>query len=81
MLQKIIKIGNSLAFTIPKSFIDQTNFKVGDELEVQQDPHNKTLLITSKENANKMKLSPDLFQWIERIEKKYSKAIKELAKL
>jgi len=79
MLQKIIKVGNSLAFTIPKSFIDQTKFKAGDELYIQQDPSNKTILITDKKNASRMKLTPDLFNWIQKIEKKYSIAIKELA--
>ena len=80
MLQKIIQVGNSLALTIPKSFIDKTGFKAGDEIYVQQEPRTKSLLITSKDRSNQMKLSPDLFLWMSNIEEKYSKAIKDLAK-
>jgi putative addiction module antidote len=80
MIQKVIQVGNSLALTIPKSFIDQTGFKVGDELFVQQDVKNKSLIVTTKDLAGKMKVSPELFSWLDSIEKKYEKAIKQLAK-
>lgn len=80
MMQKIIKVGNSLAFTIPKSFINETGFQPGDELFVQQDPSTKSLIITTEEHARKMQLSPDLFSWLNTMEDKHSEAIKELAK-
>jgi putative addiction module antidote len=80
MTQKILKVGNSFALTIPRSFIDKVGFKAGDEVYVQEDLDNKLLLITVKENANRLKLSPDLFTWLDKIEKKYQKAILELAK-
>ena len=79
MIQKIIQVGNSLALTIPKSFIDKTGFKAGDELYDHQEPQSKSLIISTKEHADKLKLSPDLFTWLEKIEKKYSQAIQELA--
>lgn len=79
MVQKIIKVGNSFALTIPKSFIDETGFKAGDELFVQQDIKNKAILITIKDNVSRMKLSPELFTWLDTIENKYSDAIKQLA--
>jgi putative addiction module antidote len=80
MFQKILKVGNSLALTIPKSFIDKTGFKAGDEVFVQQEPRSKSIIITTKERAEKMKLSPDLFSWLNDVEEKYSDAIKQLAK-
>ncbi|MBP9798222.1 AbrB/MazE/SpoVT family DNA-binding domain-containing protein [Candidatus Woesebacteria bacterium] len=80
MIQKVIQVGNSLAFTIPKAFIDQTGFKVGDELFVQQDPKNKSLIVTAKDSAGKMKVGPELFSWLDSIEEKYTEAIKQLAK-
>lgn len=79
MVQKIIQVGNSLALTIPKSFINKTGFKAGDELYVQQEPSSKSLIITTKDQADKIQLSPDLFAWLDDIEKNYSKEIKELA--
>lgn len=80
MIQKVIQVGNSLALTIPKSFIDKTGFKVGDELFVQQDPKNKSLIVTAKDSAGKMNVSPEFFSWLDGIEKKYAEAIKQLAK-
>lgn len=79
MLQKVIQIGNSLALTIPKSFIDKTGFRAGDEIFVHQEPQSKSLIVTTKEQASKIKLSPDLFSWLNDIENKYSDAIKDLA--
>ena len=79
MIQKVIQVGNSLALTIPKSFIDKTGFKAGDEIFVHQEPKSRSLIITTKEQAKKMKMSPDLFSWLNAIEEKYSEAIKKLA--
>lgn len=80
MFQKILKVGNSLAITIPKSFIDKTGFKAGDEVFLQQEPSSKSLVITTRDRAQKMKLSPDLFSWLNEVEQKYSDVIKDLAK-
>ena len=55
MIQKVIQVGNSLALTIPKSFIDKTGYKAGDEVFVHQEPKSKSLIITSKENGEKMR--------------------------
>lgn len=79
MIQKVIQVGNSLALTIPKSFADKANFKAGDEIFVQQEPDTKTLIITTKDQAKKMMFGPDLFAWLNAIEKKYATAIKDLA--
>lgn len=79
MIQKVIQVGNSLALTIPKSFIDKTGFKAGDELFVHQEPASKSLIITTKAQAEKIKLSPDLFSWLDSVQEKYSDAIKQLA--
>lgn len=80
MRQKVIQVGNSLALTIPKSFVNETGFQAGDEVIVQQDTDNKTLLITTPERAGSIRLRPELFSWLERIEKQYAEAIKALAK-
>lgn len=80
MLQKVIQVGNSLALTIPKSFIDKTGFKAGDEIFVHQDPESKSLIVTAKESYHRINLSPDLFAWLSDVKDKYSDAIKDLAK-
>ncbi len=38
MIQKVIKVGNSLAVTIPKSEIKAKNLKVGDSLSFTIEP-------------------------------------------
>lgn len=83
MDQKIIKVGNSLAITIPKSFIDETGFKAGDLLHVHQEPESKSLVVTTTENAKNMNsgVGPDFFMWLNSIEERYSDAIKDLAKI
>lgn len=79
MLQKIIQVGNSLALTIPKNFIDETGFSAGDQVFVKTDPANKTIVVTSKDRAKQVKLKPDLFNWLDKIEEEYGDVIKELA--
>jgi len=81
MIQKVIKVGNSLALTIPKSFIDETGYKAGDEIFVQLEPQTKSLIMTTEANAKKMNLSTDLLMWMGSVQKKYAGAIKELAKV
>lgn len=65
MIQKVIKVGNSLAVTIPTSEIKEKNLHVGDSLEVS---------FNSVFSADKEihKLTQDLI-------KEYRPALEELA--
>lgn len=38
MIQKVIKVGNSLAVTIPKKVVKEKNLKVGDSLNISLEP-------------------------------------------
>ena len=38
MIQKIIRVGNSVAVTIPKTVIEEKNLKVGDSIDITIEP-------------------------------------------
>jgi len=38
MIQKIIRVGNSVAVTIPKTVIEEKSLKVGDSVDVTIEP-------------------------------------------
>jgi antitoxin component of MazEF toxin-antitoxin module len=46
MIQKIIKIGDSVGITIPKSALKELNMKAGDEVYVEADVVSGSLLYT-----------------------------------
>ncbi|MBI3619977.1 AbrB/MazE/SpoVT family DNA-binding domain-containing protein [Candidatus Roizmanbacteria bacterium] len=79
MTQKIIRVGNSVALTIPKSFIEETGYKVGDQVVVEHDIEHKMLLVKPKEASGMKSLTPEFFHWLENTAKKYENVIKELA--
>lgn len=77
--QKIIKVGNSLAVTLPASFVREGNMKVGDELVVETAPIYQTMVIKSKKMAKKTHLTPEFFNWLDDVSKKHEDLIKKLA--
>lgn len=79
--QKIIKVGNSLAVTLPASFVRDGNLKMGDELVVETAPVYQTMVIKSKKMAGRKHLTPEFFQWLDNVSKKYEDVIKELANI
>ncbi len=78
--QKIIKVGNSLAITLPASFVKEGNIKTGDEVIVEQNATYKTLYVKPVSKGYTPKLTPEFYEWLESISKKYEGVIKELAK-
>lgn len=80
MLQKVIKVGNSAALTIPREFLQETGIKVGDELIVETNSAAQMFLAKTKKLAGKMNLTPEFYTWLDKISKKYKDVIKELAR-
>ncbi|PIV09984.1 hypothetical protein COY59_03195 [Candidatus Gottesmanbacteria bacterium CG_4_10_14_0_8_um_filter_37_24] len=79
MRQKIIKVGNSAAVTLPASFIREGNLKIGDEVLVETMPRYQAALIKPKKADKILRLSPEFFSWLDRISREYEEVIKELA--
>lgn len=78
--QKLIKVGNSRAVTIPKPFLEKSGYKTGDELIVEYDGKRGIMILKTKRAARSVSLSPEFFMWLDKIGKKYEEAISELAK-
>lgn len=79
MIQKIIKVGNSAAVTIPKDFMKKTGLSIGDKISMESDIMAKMIVVKPKDQEGKNHLTPEFFQWLDRISRKYESTIKELA--
>lgn len=80
MEQKIIKVGNSFAVTIPKSFMNQIKWKAGTKVFVDVDPEEKVFIVTAEKNGKKPALTPEFYEWLKSFNAKYKDALIELAK-
>lgn len=79
-IQKIIKVGNSLAVTLPADFVKEGKLKAGDELVVETASVYKTMTIYPKKKDFQAKLTPEFFEWLNNFTKKNYSLLKELAK-
>lgn len=81
MTQKIIKVGNSFAVTIPKSFVNEVGFKAGDQVDVESDKDLKLLIVKPSGSPLKTKITPEFKAWLDDFNRKNKKALQELARL
>ena len=77
--QKIIKVGNSLAVTLPAEFVRDGNFAVGDEFLVEHNVQHKTLYMQSAKKKNKPGLTPEFFEWLDEFVKENDSMLRKLA--
>ncbi len=70
MIQKIIRVGNSAAVSIPKKLLEEKNLKIGDLAEVDIQP---------KVSHKKMALTPEFLKWVDKYIDNNRPALKELA--
>ena len=83
MIQKIIKVGNSYAVTIPRDFAAEAKFHAGDNVVVEGDIASETLMIRKQDvskDTTKAGLTPEFVSWLDGFNKKYKKALTDLAK-
>lgn len=80
MQQKIIQIGNSTGIIIPKSLLDQVGLQAGNEVEIQEDKNNKSLILVKKGTKIKTSsINTHFLSILEKVNHNYSSALKELA--
>src|SRR5690606_35234765 len=95
--QKIIKIGNSLAVTLDKEFIDRARLGVGSELIARYDEdtssvsfatpdtyaasQGRPLQTAEKKAVYSSKIDPELVAWVDQMLEEDKEAVKELANL
>lgn len=80
MIQKIIKVGNSAALTLPIEFLQEANLHIGDEMIVETSVAAKMFMAKKTKQTGRMNLTPEFFAWLDEISKKYKVVIKKLAR-
>lgn len=80
MLQKVIKVGNSAAVTIPKDFLDQTGIKPGDKVMVDADRVSESMSVyKAGSKNNKSSITPEFLDTVKKINQRYGPALRKLA--
>lgn len=65
MIQKVIRVGNSVAVTIPKKVLEEKSIKVGDNVNISIDP----VFVADQ----------DIHDLTQKLIKQYNSALKQLA--
>lgn len=65
MIQKIIRVGNSVAVTIPKKVMEEKNLNVGDNVDISLEPV--------------FKADSEIHDLTQKLIKRYRPALEELA--
>ena len=85
MVQKIIKVGNSLGITLPKDFVRQSGLSAGQTVVTNIDIDTGTLQIQTKTNTVdellKTSLSPQFVKRVDGFIKRHKPTLEKLAKL
>lgn len=78
MIQKVIRVGNSSAVTIPKDVLEEARIKTGDRVNVEFNEASQAVVISSSMHPV-TGLSPDIAQWTKKFIEKNRQALEELA--
>jgi antitoxin component of MazEF toxin-antitoxin module len=76
--QKIIQIGNSIGITIPKELAQEMSLKVGSVVELKKDVLADAISI-GKPGKKTIAVSSAFLDILERVNKQYGPALRELA--
>ena len=80
-MQKIIKVGNSAALTLPRDFLVEAGLRIGDEMAVETNAKMKMFLAKPKEQAAQKTLTPEFKNWLDDFIKEYRPVLKKLARM
>lgn len=82
MKQKVIKVGNSLAVTLPSEFVKEKKLQAGQKVIVRQDLEIDAVVVAPEDSqiARKNGITPEFLEWLEKFNNKYKSALAELAK-
>lgn len=80
ILQKVIKVGNSAAVTIPKSFMQEAGINIGDQILMETDIDSISFTMKPEKVQKVMPISKEFASWTKRYIKKYRPMLEELAK-
>jgi antitoxin component of MazEF toxin-antitoxin module len=78
MEQKVLQVGNSLAVTLPAGFVRERKIRPGQNVFVDLDlDYDMVRVATSKKTVSSV--TPEFKDWLDKFNKKYKKALTELA--
>jgi antitoxin component of MazEF toxin-antitoxin module len=79
--QKLYKNGNSVAVTIPKDYLKALKLNDESEVLVMHDADAGTLTISpNRPKKPQSTITPEFLKWLDKFNKQYGPALKELAK-
>lgn len=78
MIQKVIKVGNSAAVTLPKEILKQSKLSSGDSVYVTLDEVSGAIIVSTSEKPFGG-MSPDIAVWTKGFIDKNRAALEELA--
>ena len=82
MEQTVIKVGNSLAVTLPANFVKEKKLKAGQKVVVRQDLEKDARVVAEVGSSIKTRsgITPEFIDWLSKFNNKYKVALTELAK-
>lgn len=80
MIQKVIKVGNSAAVTLPKEILKQSSLSGGDSVYVTLDEATGAIIVSKSENPFRG-MSPDIASWTKNFIENNREALRELANI
>ncbi len=81
MLQKILKVGNSLALTLPSEYVKKLKLKPGDVMRTHFDGNSKFFVAKPAKSVDSYDAALEFKQWAEKFLQEYKPLFKRLAKL
>lgn len=80
MTQTAMQIGNSVGMVIPQPLRKQIGIKAGTKLDVQLDASGHAFIVhLVGPRTNISSITPEFKDWLDKFNKRYFKALKELA--
>lgn len=77
MQQKIIQVGNSIGIIIPQT-LAKNSLKPGDVVNIEKDKSGEAYTF-SKGKISTSSITPHFFSVLDRVNRQYGKALKEIA--
>lgn len=75
MTQKLLKVGDSAAVTIPKKSLEELGLKIGDSVSIEVDKQKRVVIISPL-----LRVDKELMDWTEKFIERYRPALEALAK-
>ena len=80
MQQKVIQVGNSLAVTLPSTFVKSQKVKAGQSVFIETSDTLGLVQVRTSSGGASSGLTPEFFSWLKKFNAKYKDALTELAK-